>query len=436
MAESFVFDDFTKISDSIQKLLSVTRHSLHGMAESAFCEWETMDTIALCAKRCNATLSFLSDEDAKRHLDLIPGIKLHGSQKFPQAALPGLKATITLRDGPGVHAAILCDIDALPLKESSDPLRKPVQDGYSSQNGCCHACAHDGHMAVCLTLMQTIANHPELLRDTSINALSFIFECGEEGCRGASFIRDSSLMDGLNELFCFHLGMGLESGYICPSPDGFLATEKYAFAFRGISAHAGHPELGVNALKPMAFLMSEALKLPDPDNGTLLNIANVSCPGALNAIPDKASFLLEIRGRDLQSVALMREKIEDLVQKSGAVLFDGDSGEFDSAKIEKEPLCLMRKMGRAIPVVQDNDLTGLILRASHSLGLKTKSFSFQASDDASLLIDAMHARGGKGCYFVCGADITAPHHNPSFDFDEKALGNCYFVLLKALCSHF
>ncbi len=436
MTDSFVFDDFTRIRDSIQSLLSVTRRTLHAMAEPAFSEWETFGAIASCAKRCNARVSFLTDDDVKRHADLIEGVKLHCSKDYPESPLPCLKATLALRDGPGVHAAILCDIDALPFSESDDPGRTPVKAGFNSRTGSCHACAHDGHMAVCLSLMQTIANHPELLRDTSINALSFIFECGEEGCRGASFIRDSAMLSDISELLCFHLGMGLPSGFICPSPDGFLATEKYSFAFRGRAAHAGHPELGANALRPMADFMSQALKLPDPENGTLLNIAAVSVPGALNAVPDRGGFLLEIRGRDTQSVALLREKIEDLLPKCGCKVFEGSADEFEASEVGGEPLCRMQRLGRAIPVVQDKELTGLVLRAAHSLGLKTRHFSFQASDDASLLIDAMHAHGGKGCYFVCGADTAAPHHNPSFDFDEQAMGDCYFVLLKALCSHF
>jgi aminobenzoyl-glutamate utilization protein A len=436
MTESFVFDDFIKIRGSIQSLLSVTRRTLHAMPEAAFSEWKTFDSIAGCAQRCGARLSFLTDDEVRRHADLIPGVKLHCSEEHPEAPLPCLRATLQLREGPGVHAGILCDIDALPFGESRDPSRVPVKSGFCSSGGCCHACAHDGHMAVCLAMLQTVSMHPELLHDTSINALSFIFECGEEGCRGASFIRDSSLLDGISELFCFHLGMGLPSGFICPSPDGFLATEKYSFSFRGRAAHAGHPELGVNALRPMADFMSAALKLPDPENGTLLNIASVSAPGALNAVPDRGSFLLEIRGRDTQSVALLREKVEELLAKSGCSVFEGSAGDFEKAEVGAEPICRMQRLGRAIPVVQDKELTGLVLRAAHSLGLKTRPFSFQASDDASLLIDAMHARGGKGCYFVCGADIAAPHHNPAFDFDEAAMGDCYFVLLKALCSHY
>ncbi len=436
MTDSFVFDDFTRIRGSIQSLLSMTRRTFHAMPEAAFAEWRTFEAIAAWAGRCKAQVSFLKDEDARRHQDLIPGVALHCSKEHPEAPLPCLRATITLRDGPGVHAAILCDIDALPFPESDDAARRPARSGFRASNGCCHACAHDGHIAICLALMQTISNHPELLHDTSINALSFIFECGEEGCRGASFIRDSAMLDGVSELFCFHLGMGLPSGSICPSPDGFLATEKYRFSFKGRAAHAGHPELGVNALRPMADFMSLALKLPDPENGTLLNIAAVSAPGALNAVPDQGSFMLEIRGRDTQSVALMRDKIEDLLPKCGCAVFEGDEDEFSKASVDKEPLCLMQRLGRAIPVVQDRDLTGLVLRAAHSLGLRTQPFSFQASDDASLLIDAMHARGGKGCYFVCGADTATPHHNPAFDFDEEAMGDCYFVLLKALCSHY
>ena len=82
MTDSFVFDDFTRIRDSIQSLLSVTRRTLHAMAEPAFSEWETFGAIASCAKRCNARVSFLTDDDVKRHAELIEGV----TQGHPGAA--------------------------------------------------------------------------------------------------------------------------------------------------------------------------------------------------------------------------------------------------------------------------------------------------------------------------------------------------------------
>ena len=43
------------------------------------------------------------------------------------------------------------------------------------------------------------------------------------------------------------------------------------------------------------------------------------------------------------------------------------------------------------------------------------------SDDASLFLADVQRRGGSGSYVMVGADNPAPHHNPAFDVDERAI---------------
>ncbi len=438
MQGSFEFDDFLAVRDSVQSLLSKTRRDLHQLAESAFGEWNTFDYLVRRLAALPGRFEYLTDEQAGRHAELLDkDVRLHGSEQVPQAPLPCFKYTLTLREGPGVEACLRCDLDALPLTESGDPSRLPVREGFVSHNGCAHACAHDGHMAVALTLIDTLARHGALLTDTSISKVSFIFEPAEEGCRGAAFVTASDFLQDVDELYCFHLGMGLKSGLVSPSPEGFLNTEKFSLCFRGKSAHAGHPELGVNALKPLAAFMNEALKFPDPAHGTFLNIAAVNVPGPVNAIPALACLKGEIRAAKREDLSLMHSKIMELLAGAGTQNCDELSeDEFMKAEVGDRPLSRFALRGRACDIRQDRELTGLILRAAHSLNLKTVPFSFSASEDASLLIEALQQRGGKGCYFVVGADITAPHHSPDFDFDEKSMADAYYVILKALCSHF
>ncbi len=45
------------------------------------------------------------------------------------------------------------------------------------------------------------------------------------------------------------------------------------------------------------------------------------------------------------------------------------------------------------------------------------------SDDASLFLADVQRRGGAGSYVLVGADNPAPHHNPDFDVDERALAH-------------
>ena len=46
---------------------------------------------------------------------------------------------------------------------------------------------------------------------------------------------------------------------------------------------------------------------------------------------------------------------------------------------------------------------------------------FGASEDATLMLHAVAARGGTAGYFVLGSDLASAHHTPNFDFDEDVL---------------
>ena len=46
---------------------------------------------------------------------------------------------------------------------------------------------------------------------------------------------------------------------------------------------------------------------------------------------------------------------------------------------------------------------------------------FGAAEDFAHLMTTVQKRGGKGTYYMLGADRTAGHHDDHFDFDEAAL---------------
>lgn len=46
----------------------------------------------------------------------------------------------------------------------------------------------------------------------------------------------------------------------------------------------------------------------------------------------------------------------------------------------------------------------------------------RASDDATLFMRHVQGRGGLAGYLLVGAGTYGPHHSPTFDLDEAALG--------------
>src|SRR5690606_34267945 len=75
---------------------------------------------------------------------------------------------------PGPVVLLRFDMDALPIQEETGA-------EYASQNpGVMHACGHDGHMAVGLTVAKLLAARRDSLRGT----LKFVFQPAEEGLGG------------------------------------------------------------------------------------------------------------------------------------------------------------------------------------------------------------------------------------------------------------
>ena len=78
--------------------------------------------------------------------------------------------------GDGRTLMIRADIDALPIEEISDA-------EYRSQvPGVMHACGHDGHIAIALTLAEVLAER----RDQLPGNVVFAFQPAEERAGGAS----------------------------------------------------------------------------------------------------------------------------------------------------------------------------------------------------------------------------------------------------------
>lgn len=87
----------------------------------------------------------------------------------------GIKATFKgLGTGPTI--ALRADFDALPVEELNDV-------PYKSKNpGCMHACGHDGHTAILLTVAEILDEHKHLLEGNVV----LIFQYGEEIMPGGS----------------------------------------------------------------------------------------------------------------------------------------------------------------------------------------------------------------------------------------------------------
>ena len=419
----FSLPNFTN-SDSIFRELISLRRMLHTIPETAFHEWQTMELLIDLIKDTNGTITFIPQETAQHLCTLIP--KVDRPHKFldTDVTVPGFKLTFNLdpeNKKTKKHLAIRSDMDGLPIPECSDLKHIPAKLGFNAINGAMHACGHDGHMAIALMSALWVNANLSLLYKTNLSALSFIFQPAEEGCRGALAVIDSGFLQDIDLIYCYHLGLGVPSGYIVPSPSGFLASCKFSLEVFGKKSHAGHPELGVNALKVTASFIEKVLVLLDPNEGLYVNISNLHCEGACNVIPDHCSLDGEIRVIDEANLDLLYSQIEKIIAA-------------ESKAVPGSSYRLLKK-GVGLNIKQNAELCKIVEKAAQKLNLKImQNFKFNASEDASQLISHLQKRGKQGCYFMIGSDIAAAHHNSSFDFDEKSLINGFNVVKELILS--
>jgi amidohydrolase len=86
---------------------------------------------------------------------------------------------------PGPALLVRADMDALPITEETGA-------AYASQNpGVMHACGHDAHTAVLLTVAKMLQSHREELAGT----VKFMFQPAEEGMGGAEKMIEAGILE-------------------------------------------------------------------------------------------------------------------------------------------------------------------------------------------------------------------------------------------------
>lgn len=362
----------------------------------------------------------------------------------------------------GKTKAFRFDMDALTVAESMDVDRVPVKEQFVSQyQGVCHACGHDGHMALGLTFAEYLAEQVkqkqhgnlehcvenqvkqhgrsidcvdrtsageaisngnvskfnETIADLSGSVAGkicgrymFIFQPAEEGVRGAFAFRHQWNFGKIDELYCCHIGFAPEDTFVAGAK-GFLATSKFDVTFTGKSAHAGlAPERGRNALLAAAKAIMDMQVFPRPKTGiTRLNVGKMEAGEARNTIPAHAKMIVETRGETGELNTYMKEQALSCIErvaKEYGVTYE------------------VQFQGESVSAASDEALSQKVLAVAKSTGcfldyMLTKDFG--ASDDGAVFMDMVEQQSGKAVYMLLGTRIRGLHHESVFDFDESVL---------------
>jgi aminobenzoyl-glutamate utilization protein A len=403
--------------------LTAWRRDLHSHPETAWTEFRTAALVARHLLDLGYTLRLgrqALDPACPGHRPDEHTLRAAQERAVQEGADPELVArmdggyTALWADLPcsGASDALLAfrfDMDANAIQESVDPAHRPCREGFASRHpGCMHACGHDGHTALGLGLAVLLTHVREHLN----GSVRLIFQPAEEGGGGARSMLKAGVLDGVDYLIGLHIGIrALHTGSIICGAKSFMASSGFDVLYTGSPAHAGlAPHEGNNALLAAcsAALGMHAISRHG-DGSSRINVGQLQAGQARNVIPDSAALKVETRGASMEIDSFMLQEAQRIAKAAGDMwhcacdiiplkkLSGGRSDSAMSARIAK----LASSMPAFKKIVQEEE--------------------FGASEDFTILLEAIQQAGGQGTYIQLGAERAAGHHNERFDFNESAL---------------
>lgn len=402
------------------ELVRAWRQDLHRHPELGFTEFRTASlaaralaergwTVAVGAEaiKSDARLGVPSEEALEAAFTR--AVAAGADPEFVQpmrGGLTGVVATLA-GDRPGPTVGVRCDMDALPILESADPQHVPAARGYRSVwDGIMHACGHDAHVAMAVSLGHRLAAD----RDFA-GTVKLVLQPAEEGGRGADAMVAAGVLDDVDLLVAVHVGVDVPSGAVCTRVDDNLASVKLRVTFTGRAAHAaGEPHLGRHALLgAAAATLSIHTMPPFRQHLTRVNVGKLTGGRAANITPDSAEMVVDIRADDSEICADMHGRVEEILR--GAATMYG-------LQVTTEVI------GRTHAAVCDEAAWKRVEAASRSVGatIADNIAHTVGSDDATSMMRHVQARGGAATYVCVGSFLPDYHHTPAFDIDDECLG--------------
>jgi amidohydrolase len=333
--------------------------------------------------------------------------RLHAARLDVRTGVGGTGVVGVLHgDRPGRTVAWRADIDALPLAETLDA---PFA---SATPGVMHACGHDGHTAIAITMADVMAARRADFAGTAV----FIFQPAEEVLGGARPMIEAGVLEQprVDEIYGLHLTTLQPAGQIQVRPGPSMASaDAFTIEVRGAGGHGAMPHLSIdpittaaNILLGMQSLVSREVPAQDT---AVLTVGQIVSGTKGNIIPDRATMKGTIRAFE---DAVRRH----LVSRLGAFASDIARAYRAEAALHWD--------GGACPAVvnhsKESELVRACALAEVGADAVTEGRLVMASDDMSLFL-----RERPGCYFRVGiapADGPArPHHAPEFEMNEAGL---------------
>jgi amidohydrolase len=317
---------------------------------------------------------------------------------------------------PGPEILLRFDMDALPITEATEA-------EYASENqGVMHACGHDGHVAVGLTVARMLNEH----RDEWAGTVKLVFQPAEEGLGGAeAMIADGVLANPRPDLtLALHLWNEKPLGWLGIAPGPVMAaSEIFAIHITGKGGHAAAPHTTIDpvlaAAQAVNALQGIVARNVAPLQSAVISVTMIHAGDAFNIIPQTVEMQGTIRTFDPEVRSRVLERFNQVVNNVTQAF---------ECKAEID----LRSITPA--VVNDPEITLRVRQVAENQQLCSDMpliWSTMGSEDMAFMM-----QGIPSCYFFVGSSnpkkgLNYSHHHPKFDIDEASLPRAVALMTAA-----
>jgi amidohydrolase len=325
----------------------------------------------------------------------------------------GKTGVVGLLEGtkPGPTLLLRFDMDALPIVEETGA-------EYTSQNpGVMHACGHDGHTAIGLTVAKML--HAQ--RDQLAGTIKFCFQPSEEGNNGeevggAEMMMRDGVLDGpkVDMSLSLHLWNEKPLGWLGVSNGPVMAgADIFNVRVIGRGGHGAIPDAAVDPIVAAAQIVNALQTIVSrnvaPLHTAVVSVTNIHGGTAFNVIPPEVKLEGTIRTFDSEVRRRVVERFEQIARRVG----EGMGCQVDVA------------VKRITPALVNNEkITSEVQKTAERLLSESRldsDYQTMTAEDMAFMQEKV-----PGCYFFVGSNDKARqldfgHHHPKFDFHEEAL---------------
>ena len=298
------------------------------------------------------------------------------------------------------------DMDALPIQEENEI------DFASEVPGKMHACGHDNHIAVGLSVAKLLAE----VRETLPGTVKFVFQPAEEGDGGAELmVREGVLTQPKPDFaLAMHVWNEKPLGWYGLTKGPMMAgAHTFRVRVTGKGGHGAIPHLSIDpvvaAAQIITALQTIVSRNVSPLESAVVTVGTLRSGTAFNVIPQDVVFDGTIR--------TFKEVIFEVVEKRFREIVENVAKAMD-CQVEIE---IVRA---TYPVLNDPKLADLMAEVVQGIqpdAVVAQDYQTMGSEDFSYMTQDI-----PGCYMLLGSANSAKgldfgHHHPRFNVDEACL---------------